>query len=207
MERVHIPGSSRVLQLVRWTSTEQRVESRFPAGASGSERRYDVRWTLIPEPSNPHDRHAVMVHHEGSWITYVPAENARRLQTELRKLEARGLHAQFDGTMTVAGTGTSYDWLAEVSLPKLADIEHLGTHQSAARRRAPAASTAGSGRALVLFLVSLLFGLVGADRFVSRQPVLGVVKLLTAGGLGVWWLVDVVIFGVRYVKEASPARM
>lgn len=41
-------------------------------------------------------------------------------------------------------------------------------------------------------VISVLFGLVGADRFYERKFITGTLKLLTAGGLGVWWVVDVI---------------
>jgi len=41
------------------------------------------------------------------------------------------------------------------------------------------------------WLVSLVFGLLGADRFYLRRPLSGCVKLLTLGGAGLWWALDV----------------
>lgn len=38
-----------------------------------------------------------------------------------------------------------------------------------------------------------LFGSLGVDRFVRGQVGLGVLKLLTAGGCGVWALIDWII--------------
>ncbi len=41
------------------------------------------------------------------------------------------------------------------------------------------------------WLISLFFGLLGADRFYLRRPLSGFVKLLTLGGAGLWWAADV----------------
>ena len=41
------------------------------------------------------------------------------------------------------------------------------------------------------WLISLLFGLVGADRFYLRRRLSGCLKLLTLGGAGLWWAWDV----------------
>jgi len=47
----------------------------------------------------------------------------------------------------------------------------------------------------VLFIVvgAWLFGAIGVDRFMRGQIGLGVLKLLTAGALGVWVLIDLII--------------
>ena len=39
-------------------------------------------------------------------------------------------------------------------------------------------------------LFSILLGILGADRFYIRCTVMGVVKLLTLGGLGIWVILD-----------------
>lgn len=41
-----------------------------------------------------------------------------------------------------------------------------------------------------LFLLSFLFGMIGLDRFLLGDWKKGIGKLLTAGGLGLWWIVD-----------------
>lgn len=45
------------------------------------------------------------------------------------------------------------------------------------------------------FLCSLFGGFLGIDYFYLGYPLWGVVKLLTLGGLGFWWLVDIVRTG------------
>lgn len=44
-------------------------------------------------------------------------------------------------------------------------------------------------------LLSILTGSLGIDRFYVGDTMLGVVKLVTAGGCGIWWLLD--LFFIR----------
>lgn len=43
---------------------------------------------------------------------------------------------------------------------------------------------------MVTFILSLFLGLLGIDRFYLGETGMGIFKLLTAGGLGVWYVVD-----------------
>ena len=44
-----------------------------------------------------------------------------------------------------------------------------------------------------IFVISFFFGFLGVDRFMLGQTGLGVIKLLTCGGGGLWWLIDLFI--------------
>jgi TM2 domain-containing membrane protein YozV len=53
------------------------------------------------------------------------------------------------------------------------------------------------------FLLSVFLGTLGADRFYLGQTGLGVAKLLTGGGCGVWALVDLILIGMGKMKDAQ----
>lgn len=45
----------------------------------------------------------------------------------------------------------------------------------------------------LILLFSIFLGYVGADRFYRGDIKLGILKLITLGGLGVWYLVDLIL--------------
>jgi TM2 domain-containing membrane protein YozV len=55
-------------------------------------------------------------------------------------------------------------------------------------------------RQLTILIISFLAGYFGLDRFYRGEVALGVVKLITCGGLGVWYLVDVAIAAYEFGK-------
>lgn len=54
-----------------------------------------------------------------------------------------------------------------------------------------------------VFLLSLLLGAFGVDRFYLGQTGLGLLKLFTFGGLGFWALIDRIIIGMGKMRDAE----
>jgi len=45
----------------------------------------------------------------------------------------------------------------------------------------------------VLVILSIFLGFLGIDRFYTEHIGLGILKLITGGGFGIWWLVDIIL--------------
>lgn len=58
----------------------------------------------------------------------------------------------------------------------------------------------------ISLVLSVLLGELGADRFYIGNPGLGVLKLITGGGFGIWWIIDMCII-MDKTKKANRKEL
>ncbi len=56
---------------------------------------------------------------------------------------------------------------------------------------------------IIALLFSIFLGYFGIDRFYMGQVGMGIGKLLTGGGCGVWWLIDVILIATRSSNDSA----
>lgn len=51
---------------------------------------------------------------------------------------------------------------------------------------------------VLCLVMSVVFGWIGVDRFIMGKVGTGILKLITFGGIGIWWLVDLILVATKY---------
>jgi len=55
---------------------------------------------------------------------------------------------------------------------------------------------------LVALLLSIFFGGLGVDRFYLGHIGTGILKLITFGGFGLWWLIDIILIATDSMTDS-----
>ncbi len=65
----------------------------------------------------------------------------------------------------------------------------------------------GEKKWLTALLLAWFLGGLGIDRFYLGYTGLGVAKLLTLGGCGIWWLIDLILIAMGKTKAADGSEL
>ena len=61
----------------------------------------------------------------------------------------------------------------------------------------------GQKKQSTALILSILLGYFGIDRFYLGYTVLGIVKLVTGGGLGIWWIIDIILIATKKLNDSN----
>ena len=113
-----------------------------------------------------------------TWLVQIPGQNAVSVDTPTLQLWAKAKSIRTDTVVVDEATGMSYP--ARQVPGVFSDKEFTTT-----------------------LLLSFFLGYFGVDRFYLGDTGLGVGKLLTFGGCGVWYLVDLILIAMRNVTDSE----
>jgi len=56
---------------------------------------------------------------------------------------------------------------------------------------------------LISLLLCIFLGYLGIHRFYTGHIAIGIIQLLTAGGCGIWWLIDIILIAAGSYRDAE----
>ena len=60
---------------------------------------------------------------------------------------------------------------------------------------------------LIALLLCFFFGYLGIHRFYVRKTGTGVLMLCTGGGLGIWWVIDIIFIACGSFRDKADKRV
>jgi TM2 domain-containing membrane protein YozV len=60
---------------------------------------------------------------------------------------------------------------------------------------------------LTALLLSIFVGSLGVDRFYMGYVGLGILKLITFGGCGIWSIIDLILIATKQLKDADGQEL
>jgi len=113
--------------------------------------------------------------------------------------------AQFRLACVVAAQGSRDDAMRE--LQRVIDMDPSSEEAVEATKALAELQETKRKKWKTALLLSIFLGLWGVDRFYLGRIGTGIVKLLTVGCLGVWWVIDIILIANNRLRDASGFKL
>ena len=84
---------------------------------------------------------------------------------------------------------------------------HCGAMQDGGALLTEDAPARSDKRVLPAFLLCFFLGVFGAHRFYVGKIGTAVIQLLTCGGLGIWWLIDLIMIVIGAFRDSNGRKI
>jgi hypothetical protein len=101
-------------------------------------------------------------------------------------------------------------WVPMSTRPEFQELFNAAALVAAAGPRPPVAVAVGPDTPkdwLVALLLSIFLGYLGVDRFYLGHVGLGLLKLFTFGGCGIWYLIDIILIATGSLRDSQGRAM
>jgi TM2 domain-containing membrane protein YozV len=92
---------------------------------------------------------------------------------------------------------------------QIADIDLICTHCDLKQNFTVVSSSPArkNSEGVIAFIVCFLFGIFGLHRFIYGKIGTGILMLITLGGFGIWWLIDLIRIGVGHFTDSRGNQL
>lgn len=169
----------------------------------GVEWKKSLEVELFADPNNEHDENAVELRVKGKRLGFLAADDAKFVSPKLLALKSKYGMVTVRGSLWAIKRDSEVHKNISVYIPSVIDPEDPSFGKAAS----------SGGRALkaksfrTAWTLSLFVGWLGIDRFYLGRAGLGWAKLLTIGGAGIWWLIDLVLLATGGLIARSGQRV
>jgi hypothetical protein len=119
------------------------------------------------------------------------------------KNSKEGFMSDIDNKLPAKRPDEAYCSSCGAVIKKEAEIcPKCGVRQKPANNINPSGSETNS-RWLTLLLLSIFLGELGVDRFFVGKIGTGILKLVTLGGCGVWWIIDLIMVATNKFTDSD----
>jgi TM2 domain-containing membrane protein YozV len=60
---------------------------------------------------------------------------------------------------------------------------------------------------ITTLLFSVFLGYLGVDRFYMGYVGLGILKIITCAGCGIWYIIDIILIATKSIKDANGQEL
>ena len=92
---------------------------------------------------------------------------------------------------------------------QISDIDLICPHCDSKQNFTVGSSSSSrkNSEGVIAFVVCFFFGVFGVHRFIYGKIGTGILMLITLGGFGIWWLIDLIRIGIGHFTDSKGNQL